>query len=256
MITMYDSVDLDNIPADATAVAAYTDGRFANFAEAKIKFPEADILSIAVFAADDAMALDIETGDASPESAAAWVTRQLARGVSRPCLYADASTMIQVIGAMNAAGIPRNTLRLWSAHYTSTAHICGPSSCGALPEDADGTQWTDTARGINLDESLLSADFFGSTPPQAVVTYLTQEEMDFMSTLPVLQEGMNDKNFPHWYIHRLQAILAVVYGYKVVSDGAYGPVTTEAVKALQGDLGLVQDGVCGPVTWSKVIAGS
>ena len=76
-----------------------------------------------------------------------------------------------------------------------------------------------------------------------------------MGTLPVLQEGMDDSSLAHWYVHRLQAILSAVYGYKVASDGAYGPVTATAVKALQKDLGLAQDSVCGPVTWSRVIAG-
>jgi hypothetical protein len=255
-LIMYDSVNSSLIPADAVAVAGYVDGDFADYTALRSRFPQADVLSIAVFAEDNAECLDIETGDATPEEAAAWVTRQLSLGVSRPCLYADASEMIQVISAMNAAGVPRSALRLWSAHYTGQAHICGPSSCRALPESADGTQWTDNANGLDLDESLLLDDFFGSAPPQAVVTYLTQEEMDFMSTLPVLQEGMNDKNFPHWYIRRLQAILVAVYDSKVAIDGSYGPATAATVKALQGDLGLVQDGVCGPVTWSKVIAGS
>lgn len=252
-ITMFDSVDTGLLPA-GYAYAAYVDGIYANYAAVKGRFLQSDVLSIAVSSASNADCLDIETGDASPESAAAWVTRQLARGTARPCLYADASEMIQVIEAMKAAGIPRSTLRLWSAHYTNSAHICGPSSCGTLPENADGTQWTDTARGINLDESLLLPDFFGK--PGENVNYLTAAEMDsIMNLLPELQEGMSDKNFPHWYIRRLQAILSVVYGYKVASDGAYGPGTTAVVKAVQGHLGLVQDGVCGPVTWSRIIAG-
>jgi hypothetical protein len=252
-ITLFDSVDTDLLPA-GYSYGAYVDGIYANYTAVKERFLQSDVLSIAVSSITNADCLDIETGDASPESAAAWATRQLLDRVPRPCLYADASTMIQVIEAMKAAGIPRNTLRLWSAHYTGKAHICGPSSCKALPESADGTQWTNTARGLNLDESLLLDNFFETSVPQ--VTYLTQEEMSFMGTLPVLQEGMNDSSFAHWYVHRLQAILSAVYGYKVVSDGAYGPATAAAVKALQKDLGLVQDSICGPVVWSKVIAGS
>ena len=251
-IALFDSVDTSLLPA-GYSYGAYVNGIFANYDAIKTRFPGADILSITVNSAGNADCLDIENGDATPEEAAAWVTRQISLGVTRPCLYADASTMIQVISAMNAAGVARSTLRLWSAHYTGVAHICGPSSCRALPESADATQWTNTARGLNLDESLLLPDFFGT--PKENVVYLTQEEMSFMGTLPVLQEGMDDSSFAHWYVHRLQAILSAVYGYKVASDGAYGPVTATAVKALQKDLGLAQDSVCGPVTWSRVIAG-
>ena len=81
-ITMYDSVDLSMIPGDAQAVGAYVDGKWATYTAAKAKFPKADILSIAVFAADDADCLDIETGDATPVQAAAWVLRQFARKVA------------------------------------------------------------------------------------------------------------------------------------------------------------------------------
>lgn len=254
-LIMYDSVDISTFPSDGKFFAGYVDGDFADYTVIKSRFPQADILSIAVFAEDNAECLDIETGDAAPEEAAAWVTRQISLGVERPCLYADASEMIQVINAMNAAGVPRSVLRLWSAHYTGEAHICGPSSCGALPESADGTQWTDNANGLDLDESLLLDDFFGKSAPPAV-TYLTTAEMEtIMNLLPELKQGMSDTTLPHWYIHRLQAILNVAYGSGLAADGVYGAATAAAVRTVQGKLGLVQDGVCGPATWARTIGG-
>jgi hypothetical protein len=145
---MFDSVDLAQIPAGAQAAACYVNGRFANSAEARDRFPRARILTIAVTADADADCLDIETGDATPGQAAAWFLRQKARGVSRPCLYASASVMdTQVIPALNAAGIGAGEIRLWSAHYTMAAHICGPATCRAMSISADGTQWTDRAMG-------------------------------------------------------------------------------------------------------------
>ena len=249
-IAMYDSVDLSQIPLDAPAVAAYVDGRFANYAEAKTRFPKASILSIAVFAADNADCLDIETGDATPAQAAGWVARQIARGAVRPCLYGSASTMGQILAAMKAAGVARNTLRLWSAHYTGAAHVCGPHSCGEMTVDADGTQWTDIARGKDLDESLLLDNFFGKAVTPPVVTYLT-----VATSLPVLTPGMSDANLPHWYIRRAQSIMNGVYGAGLTVDGEYGPATVTAVRGVQAHYGLAVDGITGSATWAKLVAG-
>jgi hypothetical protein len=246
-ITMFDSVNIDLLPA-GYSYAGYVNGIYANYTAIKGRFLQSDVLSITVNSAANADCLDIETGDASPESAAAWVARQAPLGVTRPCLYADASTMIQVIDAMKAAGVARSTLRLWSAHYTGEAHICGPSSCGALPEDADGTQWTDNANGLDLDESLLLDDFFGGTVPPVTYSSVT-------GSLPVLTGGMNDADLPHWYVRRAQAVLNAVYGAQLTVDGAYGPATAAAVKAVQAHYGLTQDSACGALTWAKLIAG-
>lgn len=158
---MYDSVTVGEIPTDAEAVALYIDGNFKNWEEWTHK---SNKLSVAVSPEHDAACLDVETGDATPAQAPAWVHRQLQRKQYKPVLYANRSTMPQVIAELNKAGIPRTSVRLWSAHYDGFAHICGPRSCGA-PFVADGTQWTDKALGRNLDESLLADDFF---PPKPV----------------------------------------------------------------------------------------
>jgi len=165
-IAMFDATDITQIPAGAPAVAGYVDGKWATYPRLAAAFPGALLLSVAVLAADDADCLDIETGDAAPADAAGWYGRQKARGAARPCLYADASAMESgVIPAITAAGISRASVRLWSAHYTGTAHICGPASCKAMSIPADGTQWTDQALGRPLDQSLLAADFFGIAVP-------------------------------------------------------------------------------------------
>lgn len=242
-IIMYDSVDLSQVPANAPAVAAYVDGRFANVPEARKRFPQAHILTIAVFAKDDADCLDIETGDATPAQAAGWVARQFARGVKRPCLYASAGTMQVILESVNAAGISRDTLRLWSAHYTMRSHICGPHSCKEMTQDADGTQWTDRALDRNLDQSLLNDGFFGTGVSYDAIT----------TQMPQLSTGMDDRNLPHWYVRRLQALLNYVYGYPCNLTGTYDAMTANAVRMVQGRYGLTQDGICGKDTWTKVI---
>ena len=144
-LTMLDSIGADQLPAgDAFFYAGYVDGDFADYDAIRTRFPHAQVLSIAVFASNDAECLDIESGDATPDEAAGWYFRQKTRGVERPCLYASADAMEQdVLPALNAAGIGRSSVRLWSAHYTGTPHICGPSTCGLMSIDADGCQYTD-----------------------------------------------------------------------------------------------------------------
>lgn len=256
MITMYDSVNISQIPAGAQAVAGYVDGRFANVAELRDKFPGAHILSIAVNAAHDADALDVEQGDAAPGQAAAWYARQKARGIARPCLYASAFTMdTEVIPAIVAAKISRASVRLWSAHYSRTAHICGPASCKELGITADGSQWTDRAMGRNLDQSLLAADFFGTAPAADWTETL-------VNSLPTLIQGSADKAGAVQFVHRMQALVKVIGDINkipaasaVAATGTYDTATWRGVLAVQKMFGLTQDGHVGPKTWAALVAG-
>src|SRR5947209_4017262 len=88
-LTMYDSVDLTQIPADARYVAGYVNGQWPTYAAAVKRWPRARVMSISISAGHDAECLDVEQGDAQPDEAAVWVFRQLVRGAKRPCLYAD-----------------------------------------------------------------------------------------------------------------------------------------------------------------------
>jgi hypothetical protein len=161
---MYDTALNDQFPAGAAAYAAYVDGGIGdqpNYAFIVSTFPEAEHLSIALFAENNADALDVEPGAASPSDIPGWYARQVARGINRPVIYASASTMNDtILPVLSQAGIARAQARLWSAHYGLGEHICGPNSCGALSIDADGTQWTSSARGLVLDQSLLLENFF------------------------------------------------------------------------------------------------
>ena len=255
-LTMFDSVDVNQIPGDAQAVAGYVNGRFQTVPALRQRFPRAHILTIAVNASADADALDIETGDATPAQAAAWFLRQKARGVNRPCLYASASVMdTQVIPALDAAGIGPREIRLWSAHYTHTPHVCGPSSCRELGRTADGTQFTDRALGRNLDQSLLLPDFFGD-----ISTGWTAR---MIADLPTLQLGAKDTAGHVFFVSRLQA-LAVLYGELneiaaaacLARTGTFDGPTKAAVQAIQAHKKIAVDGIAGRQTWSVLIAGN
>jgi len=166
---MYDTIENNQFPSGAAAYAGYVDGSIGNqpnYAYIVSAFPKAQHLSIALFSSDNADALDVEPGASIPSDIPAWYDRQRARGIQRPCVYASASAMNDsILPVLSGAGISRSAVRLWTAHYGEGEHICGPNTCGALSENADGTQWTPTAGGLVLDQSLLLENFFTTTTP-------------------------------------------------------------------------------------------
>jgi hypothetical protein len=161
-VAMFDSVEVDQIPSDAKAVAGYTSGNFPTYPELVKRFPHVVKMSIAVTASHDADCLDVEVGDASPEQAPAWVRRQKLGGshVRKPVVYSSLSQMPGVLAALAGAGIARDEVLVWTAHYTDSAHVCTPACGFGFTTNADATQWTKNALGRNLDQSLCSRSFF------------------------------------------------------------------------------------------------
>jgi hypothetical protein len=157
--TMYDAVNVSNIPANAVAVAGYVNGHWPTYPTLKKKFPHAKVLSIAVTVHADAECLDVEAGDATPNQAPAWVVRQKKLGVKKPVVYTSVSQAPALLRELNKAGIKRSAIRLWTAHYTFRPHRCD-SKCGfGFSGKADATQWTDKALGKSLDASVCAPDF-------------------------------------------------------------------------------------------------
>jgi hypothetical protein len=179
---MFDTALNNQFPAGAAAYAAYVDGGLGdqpNYAYIVSTFPRAQHLSIALFASNNADCLDVEPGAAVPSDIPGWYTRQVARGIKRPVLYASASAMNdQILPVLSQAGIARAKTRLWSAHYGLGEHICGPRSCGQLSIDADGTQWTSSARGLVLDQSLLLDSFFTTKDPTVTEAELQSGQLN------------------------------------------------------------------------------
>jgi hypothetical protein len=178
---MFDSVDVAELPKHANALGAYAGGNWPTYEAVRRGWPHAHVLSIAVNASEHRCAdgtpvecLDIEPGDATPEQAVAWYHVARSLGVKRPCFYGSLSWVPQIEGALRSTGIARHEYRIWSAHYTGQAHICG-KACG-LSVSADATQFTDHALGRNLDESLCNAAFFTPSPSRPTLKALTRRE--------------------------------------------------------------------------------
>lgn len=158
--TMFDSVAVSAIPKHATAVAGYVGGKWVTFPTLVKQYPRAKKLSIAVTASENAMCLDIESGDATPAQAPAWIRRQHARGIRCPVVYTSLAFAQGLVNGLQKSGLRFGVdYKLWCAHYTHTPHICSPRCGLGLKVTAHATQYTDKALGRNLDASLCSPSF-------------------------------------------------------------------------------------------------
>lgn len=165
---------------NASGVAGYTNGRYANWPAIVAKYGRSNLflLSIDVQAVPSvgAQCLDIERFDAQLSQAPGWFKATQAAGkIARdlrwfPKFYTSAGNVEALIKVMEDAGIKRDEYLVWSAHYTDKAHICGPKVCG-YPQ-ADATQWTSSFEGASLDATQAYGYFFAGppavTPPKPV----------------------------------------------------------------------------------------
>jgi hypothetical protein len=218
---------------------------------------------MAVFASGNATGLDIENGDATIAEAPGWYERQVARGVYRPVMYIQASNMKALETELAAAHVNRASYRLLVAHYIG-AHLCSPGTCGYGVGHADGTQWTSSALGLNLDRSILLPDFFAGRPKPAPTPSpgLPAWEEAMMNALPTLRQGDADEDGKVKYVHRAQALVQLVgqlnglVGARGLGiTGTFDESTTVGVKVVQKYFGLAEDGTVGPKTWAALVTG-
>lgn len=243
-LNMADSTKAENLPDGYDAYLAYVDGEWATADAVKAKFPHKPVVTLTVLGGDAvADGCDREPGDLSAATAVEWVATRLEAGADRPIVYASVLNMAPILSGLAGASIARHKVRLLAAHYLAGRHICGPASCGLMSVNADGTQWTDAARGndgTRIDASLLLPDFFG--PPSFPAW---QEHM--MQQLPEVREGATGEA-----VRTVQA-LCVARGHVIAVDGVFGPVTTAAVIAVQRAAKIADDGAVGPQTYPVLL---
>jgi hypothetical protein len=148
---MLDSITLETIPSNPFALAGYTGGHWPTFNEMRRAWPHAHTVSIAISAAEYADCLDVEPGDAAPWQAPGWVASERRAGNHRPCVYSSWWEWHEYAALRGLRGVWR-----WDADYTYLPHI---------DIGFDGTQWTDHAGGLNLDESLVRRAFLSIAHP-------------------------------------------------------------------------------------------
>lgn len=142
MRTMYDSVTPDTISANATMVAGYVDGHYANLTAMRARFPHALIVGIAVSAhTDDGEVLDVERYDASPDEAPGWATRRRQAGVD-PSVYCNSSTWPAVRAAFHAANVaePHYWIAQWDGSPTIPAGAVAKQHSNPGPFDVSSVE--------------------------------------------------------------------------------------------------------------------
>jgi hypothetical protein len=118
---MYDAVNVEGIPSEAVMVAGYVNGLYSNLTQLDSRFPKALHIGISVSAHENTgLVLDVETGDASPSEAPAWVQMRRKEGVN-PTVYCNASTWLAVKQAFYTAGVAEPNY--WIADYDNDPTI-------------------------------------------------------------------------------------------------------------------------------------
>jgi hypothetical protein len=161
---MFDSVNPGLIPTTAEIVAGYIDGKYVWSAADWARFPNAQKLQINVTgdASHGGLALDVETGDATPADAPAWYDARVAAGVKGGLIiYCNRSTLPAVESAMGSRSYYR-----WVATLDGTINIpgytplAGPAAVQFLGQEQIG---------VNVDMSLVMNDGFMPEPSLAQI---------------------------------------------------------------------------------------
>jgi peptidoglycan hydrolase-like protein with peptidoglycan-binding domain len=226
--TMYDTTTPDSIPAGAQLVAGYVDGHWQTVSRLRSRFPRARVVRITVTGATlDADVADIEKGDLSPGSGAAWARRKVAAG-QHPTLYMNAATWPAVKSAVHVAGLD-GKVSYWVAQWDDHA---------VIPPGAVAKQYIDHGpHGENIDLSV-AVDYWPGVdpapkPPGAPV---------FVYRRP-LRIGMIGSD-----VTALKRRLKWL-GYGGTVPGPYfGRGLRTAVRTFQRAHELDRDGVVGPIT--------
>lgn len=126
---MYDAVTPTNIPrTGSTLIAGYADGLYANLAALRARFPNEQVVPIAVSASYPAAkgyVLDCENGDATNAQAVAWCQKYPGSNTDLT-IYTNSDNLSALRSALAVLSTQPN---IWVAHYDGVATI--PAGCVA-----------------------------------------------------------------------------------------------------------------------------
>lgn len=234
MRTMYDGINTESLPSNASFVAGYISGKWPSvngYSDSnghwvpalKARFPKALVVSIATNAGADALCLDIEQYDATPAEAPGWVVRQRKRGVQYPWCYCSQSAWPSVYAEFQKQNVAQPLY--WIANYDGVANI---------PVGAIGKQYHNTA---GWDVSVMVDHIVGfDTTPVPVPLPIPVEENEMYIVIDkdpgveisLLVEGSNV-----WLLQDADRVAYLEVGIprKAVSSASYNRLRGKA-KAL------------------------
>lgn len=233
---MYDAVTLANIPAEATMIAPYVDGRYANIDEARRRFPHAELVPITVFGGHTvADVVDCEKGDATPPQAAAWAKWRHDAG-AHPTIYCNTSTRPAVIAECHKLGLALGRdFEIWEAHYDGVSTI---------PTGDAAKQYLGDYHGY--DKSSVVAYWRGVdpvAPPHPVAHVNPYPRPDYVRH-PI--------DCRHDDLRVRLAVKWLQWALGVTVDGKVGPHTRAAVGVFQSRHGLARDFIVGHLTGDQL----
>ena len=190
--TMYDSTTAGDCPDDGDLYAGYIDGHYNDYGAMVEAFPGKEHVRISVNAfGPDADVLDVDNGDATPEQAPGWVSRQHAAGVAVPTVYCNRGNEGAIDQALHDAGIATDRVAFWLATLDgeevtgTTAHGYAIVAC-----QIEGQAMT----GKHYDRSVVYDDgwpgHFASPPAPAPSGSPDTEDEDMQARQ--VQRGLND----------------------------------------------------------------
>jgi hypothetical protein len=237
-ILMYDGINslaagIARAFPDAVKVAGYVNGIYAWSQAEWDLFPHADHVTISVTASANAGdVLDVETGDATPAEAAAWIRMRKAAGLFRPTVYCSLSVIPDVrreTGSL-VLGVDYD---IWVADYDDSASNVYPLAVAKQYRSTAG--WDASAV---YDERWPHRKPPGTPvppPPPAVAVWpagVTLHPGMTGGAVRVLQHALSETG------------LRGVRGIAV--DGVFGGQTETAVRNFQARYDLGVDGIAGP----------
>jgi peptidoglycan hydrolase-like protein with peptidoglycan-binding domain len=227
------------------AVAAYGNGKYANFNAAKSEFPHVHVLEIDVNGQGIGNAGDFEAGDMPSARAGSWAKGRIDAGIRRPVLYFSVSSWQAIMRSLGDAGLARSDVRIWTAHYNGKPHLCS-AACGfGVKGSADATQWGSSDApgtlhppfaGRNIDVSMTAEHFFAGAPKPASTPPFPGRNLH----QPPAMSGDDVRTWQAQMAHR---------GWSIAVNGAYDAASEHICRQFQEEKGLGVNGVVDATTW-------
>lgn len=213
---MADSVTPGHLPDGFELYAGYDDGLYNNTAAIRARFPGKTVLSVTVRPGDnEGDVLDVESGDAKPVQAPAWVVMRRKAGHGGPIVYCSWSLLGVVQAAFANAGVAQPGF--WVAGY--------PAPDGdAIPPGTIGHQWIDHGP---YDESIM-VDYLPGIDPAPAPS-------------PAPAPPSTPTNYPEDNVQRItiQVGIGKGDGWVLIPDGL---VATDIISVVPQDIDPAQAG--------------